>query len=312
MDLISVVVCTYNRSASLAETLARLADLQADDTFAVEVVVVDNNSRDDTRAVVESCMPRFGGRLRYVFEARQGQSHARNTGMREARGLLVVFTDDDVLPSPNWLIALRAAAAEFSADCVFGRVMPLWLSPPPKWMGAYFLDRLAMLDRGDEARLVSASREQFVGANFALTRHAISIVGEFNTALGNCGNRLSGEEDTEFFDRLLAAGVRVAYTPAAVVQHKVDKDRTTLAYFRRWHFDHGMASAQLVTCAKGRSVGGLPFWVLRNVLRHLGGWAAGLVSGGMERRLTHEMRLIFYLGLVAGRLRPGLSRAPSW
>jgi glycosyltransferase involved in cell wall biosynthesis len=301
--LISVIVCTYNRSASLAETLGRLAELTVDETFAVEVIVVDNNSNDDTPSVVASLAARFGGRLRYVFEGRQGQSQARNTGMREARGALVVFTDDDVLPEPDWLAALHAAAQGFSADCVFGRVVPLWLSPPPAWMGRYFLDRLAMLDRGDEPRLVTASREQFVGANFALTRRAIAAVGEFNTALGNRGDRLRGEEDTEFFDRLLAARVRVAYTPAAVVHHKVGKDRTSLAYFRRWHFDHGAATAQRVICAKGRGIFGLPFWVLRDALRHLGGWSVSLASGGTERRLIHEMRLIFYAGLVAGRFR---------
>ena len=305
MDLISVVVCTYNRSASLVRTLDSLA-AQRTDGFDYELLVIDNNSHDDTRAVVEAAVPRFGGRLRYVFEGRQGLSYARNTGMQAACGELVAFTDDDVLLSPGWLAALRAAAAAFSADCVFGKVVPLWLAEPPAWMGPYFLNRLAMLDRGDTARLVTASREQFVGANFALTRRAISRVGEFNVGLGNRGKRLAGEEDTEFFDRLLAAQMRVAYTPAAVVQHKVDQDRMTLAYFRRWHFDHGAASAQLTTCATNRGVWGIPFWTLRETLHHLGGWVAACLTCRQARRLEHEMRLTFYLGLFSRKLRmPG-------
>lgn len=303
MNLVSVVVCTYNRSASLRETLEGLQG-QRTDGFDYELLVIDNNSRDDTRAVVESLAPRFGGRLHYVFEGRQGLSHARNAGMREARGELIAFTDDDVLPAPDWLAALRVAAAAFSADCVFGRVVPLWLAPPPKWMGPYFLNRLAMLDRGGQARLVSASREQFVGANFALTRRAVSLAGEFNVGLGNRGDRMGGEEDTEFFERLLAARLRIAYTPAAVVQHKVGEDRMRLAYFRRWHFDHGAASAQLVSCAPHRGLCGIPFWALRETLGHLVGWAAACLMGRPSRRLEHEMRLTFYAGMFSQKLRP--------
>lgn len=308
MELISVVVCTYNRSASLQQTLEALRAQQTDG-FNYELLVIDNNSQDDTRVVVERAAPRFDGRLRYLFEGRQGQSPARNAGLAQARGDLIVFTDDDVLPEPGWLVALRTAIVTFKADCAFGKVRLRYLVPPPAWMGPYFLSRLAAIDRGDEARLVTSTRDQFVCANVALTRRLVDAIGGFNMELGDQGSSLGGEEDTEYFNRILAAGLRVAYTPHAVVHHTVGPDRMTVDYFRRWHYGHGMSAAHVTACPHGRGLFGVPFWALREALCHLGGWAAGLVSGRTEQRLMHAMKLIFYLGLVTGKLRPARSRA---
>src|ERR1700690_361651 len=107
MDL-SVVICTYNRSESLANTLRSLSVQLLPDTLQWEVLVLDNNSRDKTRAVVEEFCREFPGRFRYVLEARQGKSHALNSGIREACGDIVAFTDDDVLLEPSWLHNLTA------------------------------------------------------------------------------------------------------------------------------------------------------------------------------------------------------------
>ena len=317
MDLISVVVCTYNRSASLVRTLDSLAAQRTDGAFTFEVIVVDNKSRDDTRAVVESFMPRFGcsagpaslseaaglhGRLAYVFEDRQGLSHARNAGVARAQGVVVAFTDDDVRPQPAWLAALREAFARFQADCVYGKVLPEWEAERPGWLSDYFLGRLALLDRGAEPFLVTDERQEFYGANFAVTRAALALTGAFNPALGRTGEQLGGGEDVDYFVRLFRAGRRIAYAPAAVVHHWVPRERMTPGYFRRWHFQHGESSARAERAA-GRTLFGIPLWTLRDFASHLGGWAAAGLTRRTARRLEHEMKLLFYLGLFSRTLR---------
>ncbi len=326
MDLLSVVVCTYNRSTSLARTLESLAAQRTNGTFTFEVIVVDNKSRDDTRAVVESFMPRFDPstrpadsgarsgfrpadrsaglhmRLAYAFEGRQGLSHARNTGVARAQGAVVAFTDDDVRPQPAWLAALCEAFTRFRADCVYGKVLPEWEAERPGWLSDYFLGRLALLDRGAEPFLVTDERQEFYGANFAVTRAALAATGAFNPALGRTGEQLGGGEDVDYFARLFRAGRRIAYAPAAVVHHRVPRERMTPGYFRRWHFQHGESSAHAERAA-GRALFGIPLWTLRDFAGHLGGWVAAGLTRRTARRLEHEMKLMFYLGLFSRTLR---------
>ena len=297
MELVSVVVCTYNRSASLRQTLEALRAQQTDG-FDYELLVVDNNSHDDTRTVVEALVSRFGGQLRYLFEGQQGQSPARNAGLAHARGGLIAFTDDDVLPSPDWLLALRAAIVRFQADCAYGKILPRYLAPPPAWMGSYFLNRLAIIDRGNEARLITATRDQFACANVALTRRLVEAVGRFNMALGDRGGALGGEEDTDYFNRVLAAGFRVAYTPEAVVYHTIGPDRMTKDYFRRWHYGHGMAQAHITSRSAGRRLFGIPFWVWRAWAGYLMGYVVSRCSPKREHPVIQEMRLLYYTGLI--------------
>lgn len=301
----SVVVCTCNRSVSLARTLESLAALSAPE-FTYEIVVVDNNSRDETKATVERFQLRFR-QLTYVFEGRQGLSHARNTGVAHAQGQIVAFTDDDVRPETDWLVAMQEAFIRFRADCVYGKVLPEWDGERPPWLGEYFFGRLALVDRGQTPFLVRDERQEFYGANFAVTKEALAAIGPFNLALGRCGERLGGGEDVEYFNRLFRAGRRIAYQPT-VVHHWVPRDRMTLAYFRRWHFQHGESSAHLEQPRPRRGLLGIPFWAMRNCLGHLLGWVLGLVLGRAEQRLMHEMRLIFYLGLFSQQFRLAIRR----
>src|ERR1700757_4351034 len=100
---ISVIVCTYNRCDELALTLESLANSLLPPPTVWEIIVVDNNSNDKTKEAVELFVRRFPGRFRYLCEARQGKSYALNAGIRDARGEILVFTDDDVVVEATWL-----------------------------------------------------------------------------------------------------------------------------------------------------------------------------------------------------------------
>lgn len=96
----SVIIATYNRADELPRTLESLKKLEADEPW--EVIVVDNNSSDNTREVVEG-VKSFPVPLRYIFEKEQGRSAALNAGIRAAQGEILAVTDDDVRVDPHWL-----------------------------------------------------------------------------------------------------------------------------------------------------------------------------------------------------------------
>ena len=127
-DLYSVIVCTYNRATSLRNTLTALA-AQRTDGFDYEVLVVDNNSSDDTAQVVQEARARFGERFRSLVEPRQGKPYALNAGVAAARGAWLVFTDDDATAPPDWLRVIRETFKAQAADSVYGKVLPVWQAP---------------------------------------------------------------------------------------------------------------------------------------------------------------------------------------
>jgi glycosyltransferase involved in cell wall biosynthesis len=130
---ITVILCTFNRCATLAKALSSVAASALPESVQWEVLVVDNNSTDRTRAVVEEICSRHPGRFRYLFEARQGKSYALNTAVQTALGDLLAFVDDDVTVEPTWLHKLSAALQDSKWAGVGGRILPEEAFSPPHW-----------------------------------------------------------------------------------------------------------------------------------------------------------------------------------
>ena len=246
-SMISAIVCTYNRCESLRDTLRGLQAQQTRGGLQTEIVVVDNNSADHTRDVVEEAMRHGPWPMRYVFEPRQGISHARNRGIREAHGDIVAFTDDDVVADADWVQALYNAMTVHEADCVGGKIVPLWMQAPPKWLEEAithrrFLAVYSLLDLGPEL-IVAAHPEQGVayGANIAFRKAIFSEMGVFSSDLGLRGMLHLVGEDTEMIERVVRAGKRVVYTPHAVVHHKIGPERMKKSYIRQWKYYQGLS-----------------------------------------------------------------------
>ncbi|HZF66952.1 MAG TPA: glycosyltransferase [Gemmatirosa sp.] len=244
---ISVVLCTYNRAAMLGGALASLLALDADSP-PHEIIVVDNNSPDHTREVVEQFMAQSGGRMRYVFEATQGLSHARNRGIAEARAPLLAFTDDDVRAAPDWLKAIARAFAEHpEVELVGGRVYPIWPSPPPAWLTRENWGPLALYDRGPDGELlVGDPFACIVGANMAFRREVFDRIGGFDPRHQHRRGSVSAVEDHELQLRMYETGGKAWYEPSAVIHAEVQPNRLTRAYHRKWHLDHGRATSRML------------------------------------------------------------------
>jgi GT2 family glycosyltransferase len=210
----TVAVCTHERPDHLGRCLDALARLP---DHGQELLVIDSRpAGDDTRALVAS----HPG-VRYVREEVPGLNAARNRACREARHGIVAFTHDDAVPDPHWLRALLACFADPLVACATGLVLPLELeTSAQEWaerlhpQGRGFV-RLSF-DAGTESAL-RASRAG-TGANFALRLAALERAGPFDEALGpGTPTRAGGE--AELWTRLLAAGDRIVYEPAALVRH---------------------------------------------------------------------------------------------
>ena len=147
----SVVIATYNRANDLRETLDSLSGLRPDGDW--EVIVVDNNSTDDTRQVVQVTRDIFPAPLRYLVEPEQGRSPALNAGIRLAHGDIIVTTDDDVRVDADWLDRAGAGLESHGCDYIGGRVLPIWGGPRPAWLanhGGQQWAVIALLDYGPE------------------------------------------------------------------------------------------------------------------------------------------------------------------
>ena len=132
---VSIAIPTYNRSSEVEKTLAGLSRLSLEGCPQYEVLVIDNNSTDDTAAVVARMGPLFGDRLRYVKEEKQGLNHARNRAIAEARYEIVAYLDDDVDMDSRWLKALSEAYASGDVAGVGGRAYLVYPRERPRWLG---------------------------------------------------------------------------------------------------------------------------------------------------------------------------------
>jgi glycosyltransferase involved in cell wall biosynthesis len=311
-----VVITTYNRAKLLADTLLSLADQQVSPAVRWEVIVVDNNSRDETEDVVRRCSETTSLRIRHVFEPRQGQSFARNRGIEAAEGAVILFTDDDIIPNPDWVSAMLRAIDADDCEGAGGKVLPLWEGEVPSWLSGRsdLLSWLALVD-SDEACMLDyplvASR-RIVGASMGFRRSVFQEFGRFPTNLGHRGRRMYGGEEVELINRILLKGRRIRYDPSIVVRHRIGPDRLTRFFFLRRHFDHGCGQAQFLVREDGATFLGVD---VRRSKEFLAAARAAAVHSVLGRpdALSLQLRLAVEAGLVWGSLRwPSGTGGATW
>ena len=305
---ISVVLSTYNRGPLLEPALRSVLAQQQPAAPAFELIVVDNNSTDGTRAIVERVAAE-DARVRYVFEARQGLSHARNAGIVQARGAFVAFTDDDVRAEADWLAAIVRAFEEHpAADVVGGRVLPMWPSPPPAWLTRDHWGPLALVDHGEHPIAITSGHSiGVVGANMAFRRGVFDAVGLFASDFQRVKDGIGSLEDHEFLLRVYRTGRQGVYDPRIVVHAEVQPNRLDPAYHRRWHRGHGhfhalLRSEQMEATSRGRLLG-VPAPLYRQALEDLIRWARATVARERANAFLYEVRLRFFYGFFRTRSR---------
>ncbi|MGE3955577.1 MAG: glycosyltransferase family 2 protein [Vicinamibacterales bacterium] len=320
---VSVLICTYNRARLLEETLAALQQVEPPPDCAVEILVVDNNSTDDTSRVLADAARSGPFTVVPLREARQGKSFALNLGLSAARGEVVALTDDDVLPGARWLQRIvRAFREDDGLTFVFGKVLPRWgCVPPPELLTTRAQDiwgPLAIVDYGDDpVEYVAASTGQRlpIGANLAFARSALLTIGGWRTDLGKVNNSLISGEDHEIFVRLRRHGLYAGfYDPALMVRHYVPPSRLTRRYFRRWFYWHGKTNALMLPdlfpdldFATVPQVAGVPRFIYRQAVGQLWRYLHAVGRPDALTLLIEELKSLQFIGLFAGCWRRRLS-----
>ena len=209
---LSVIVASCNRSESLQMFLKSLENQEIPQGCDWEALIVDNNSTDDTKNVSQVFISRNSGRFRYLFEARQGKSIALNSAIPQAKGEVLVFTDDDCLPDSGWLCAI---VNEFTTD-------PL-LSILGGRVELYCKDDRPVTIRTYKDRILFSSPEQLFslipGCNMAIRRSVFDSVGDFDPLLGPGTKMGAVSEDTDLIYRVYKKGFKIAYSPDVLVYH---------------------------------------------------------------------------------------------
>lgn len=240
--LLDVIIPTYNREDLLPRTLQSLLEASVPAGLHVRVTVVDNNSTDRTRAIVEAWKSRFDERLLYLFEAKQGRSAAINAGIRATDGDIVGLIDDDEEIDAGWFECVQAMFAEGNVDFIGGPCVPRWAIACPAWFPPEYRGVIGWVDGGDQ--LVPFADEYpgiLMGGNAILARSVLEKIGLYSEALGRTEKALLSCEDEELYRRLREAGARGFYCPQLIIHHYVPAERLTRSYFRRWCFWRGVS-----------------------------------------------------------------------
>ena len=234
INMLSIIICTYNRAKYIGPLLDSISKNDYP-TSDYEIILVDNNCTDNTRGVCEQFVATHPEiRLRYVVETEQGLSAARNKGIKEAKGEVIIYVDDDALVDTDYI---RIYAEHFAAHpetmAAGGPIEPLYETQEPSWMSPYTKALLtAWMNYGDKVREYPNGRYPG-GGNAAYRKVVFDKVGLFNTKLGRKGTALLASEEKDIFDKMKALGMLVLYLPSPVLHHIIPQTKLEEDYFNR-------------------------------------------------------------------------------
>jgi glucosyl-dolichyl phosphate glucuronosyltransferase len=304
---LDVVIATYNRCDLLAAALKSLLAARRPEGLSISVTVVDNNSKDETKAVVQAIASSDTPfPIRYVFEPRQGRSSALNAGIQSTRGDLIGMIDDDEEVDPSWFEVIHALFGRPGVDFIGGPCLGNWTNfSRPKWIHETSAV-LGIMNYGPKELRYATGECQGIamGGNAVYRRTVFNRVGLYNVAVGRSAKGLESCEDSEMFVRVIRSGAKGLYVPNLVIHHYIPEHRLNRSYHRRWHFGHGISEGVMVrnSVPDTAELFGLPRWRLRFAAEGLAialGSLVGLASA--ERGFEGEARFWSLMGYVRGK-----------
>jgi GT2 family glycosyltransferase len=193
-----------------------------------------------------------GLNIRYLFEPQQGKSCALNTGIANARGHLLAFTDDDVIVDKRWVASIIEAGTKYPHQAFGGKVVPLWPIAIPPWIqptGPYAKPivgaPIVSHDRGNEIKEYDEGMWVPIGANMFFRREVFDKYGGFRTDLGPKGEIHGPYEDGEIGFRLKNSGEKILYVPQAIIYHPVPQHKLSQEYLLKYFWNAGFTQARM-------------------------------------------------------------------
>lgn len=269
--MLSVIICTYNREKFLYDALCHVAknDFPVGD---FEIVLINNNSTDNTAGECERFTTDFPDvQFRYFVETKQGLSHARNRGIEESRGDILIFLDDDSFVKPDYLSNLQKQMNQYSDAMAFGgKITPLFESgEAPQWLCKWTYSWVSAIDKGEKVMLFEGNSFP-IGANMGFRKSCLEQCGNFNTELGRSKKNLMAGEEKDLFNRLKERSFPIYYFPDIQVEHVIPPQRTTQDYIVR--MGQGVGMSERLRCLK---IGKKSLW--KRYFSELIKWGATIV-----------------------------------
>lgn len=296
---VSVIIITYNGAQRFPAVLAALASQAGTREF--EIILVDNNSTDETKSIAQGVGI---SNFRYVFEATPGISHARDAGVRAARGEIVGFVDDDNIPNETWVREVEVFFEEHpKAGLVGSRVINAIPAELRSKIG-FGNSLLGESDFGEAAlQLKGDSYQSINGAGLAARKQLWIEVAQHLVLRGRTGKGLTGGEDREMMYRVLQAGHQVWYNPRMLIDHRIEQRRWSSDYLEKLALASGTAQPFLRRLKRklGNRNSGAAFYMCADFIRFLK--ASVNISNRFEKRLWRQ----YYLGCLLGNFESYLN-----
>ena len=269
--MLSVIICTYNRDKYIYNVLKSLAE----NTLSkeqYEIVLIDNNCTDNTQNECKRFVQDFPDIVfRYIEEHNQGLSYARNRGIKESQGDIIVYVDDDAVVNKEYLQTYSDFFNQYTdIDAAGGAIIPRYETVEPDWMSHYTKVLITCYKyHGDKIR--EFPKNDFPsGGNAAYRASVFEKVGLFNVELGRKGDSLVGAEEKDIFDKMTTLGMRFFYLPNAILYHLIPEKKLTKEYFDRLTYSIGK-SERMRTLKIGK-------WkYLKRLFSEMVKWAASVV-----------------------------------
>lgn len=223
--ILDIIICTYNRADLLDSSLKSL-ELNKTEKDSFNIIVVDNNSIDNTKSVVESYVGRLN--IKYIFEEKQGLSYARNRGASESNSSYVAFLDDDILIDVNWLNMVLNVCREKKYDIFGGKIIPFYKEEKPVW----FKDQYATYEPANSSR--ELNKDEFLpGSNMIFKRAVFKKIGYFDELIGMKGGKVALGEDTKIQVIAEKSGIKRRYFNNLVIYHYSPINKMNIAYITK-------------------------------------------------------------------------------
>lgn len=305
-----IIISTYNRAEMLRKSIQSILTAEVLDGVNVELLVVNNNSTDATETLIKGFSknaPKI--KIKYLFEGRQGKSHALNTALNHVTEDIIAFTDDDVIVDKDWIREMFDALKRYPEyNCFGGKVVAVYPNNMPKWIdinGSMRFLKSAFCHKDEGNKEIEYGNGTVSktpgGGNIFFRRKAIEINGPFRTDLGPVGKELGFSEDIEYCHRLIEKGERFMYIPSAIVYHPVDTERLNKRYLLKWQYKCGRSEVRRNGGYKDNvKVFGVPRYLYRKMIEHAVGRGLSIQS---KKKFYHRLRLYYTFGEIEEHLR---------
>lgn len=304
---LNVIIPTYNRAKLLVETLESVENAHIPSDFEVEVIVVNNNSDDDTEKIVKEVQTKPGQiKIKYLFEKEQGRSVAVNTGIRNAESDLIAMIDDDIRIEKNWFEQINKIFKERwdEVDFIGGKVLPIWEIEPPDWVKEIRDVGVCWRDYGEEEWTYGKDTPILTGGHAVFKSNLFSEVGLYAEELGVKKKNLASCEDDVMFEKLLESGKKGIYSPNLIVHHYVPSHRLNKNYYRQWHFGAGMSWHTVEKNYKkfeGAKIFGTPRYLYKGAIKGFLEKIGAMLILNQTKSLRAEKEILVFLGFFYAR-----------